>query len=231
MSRTTRRCTTARMRSRCPDAYDDTACRRRAAGRRVRLPARRETNKVLLPVDGIPILARSVRTVLDVVGVHRIVLVVRPEDRDAVREASSPRTSAPTTSGSSTAARSGTTRSGRPCGPWPPRSRPARSTWSRSTTPPGRWRPPSLWREVIDAAAQHGGAIPVVPTPRLSHRDGSRRRRRSGRRADPAGVPGRGAAHGLPPGRRGRFVGTDTAACLERYADIVSPACRAPRPT
>ena len=42
------------------------------------------------PSHGIPILARSVRTVLDVVGVHRIVLVVRPEDRDAVCEAVGP---------------------------------------------------------------------------------------------------------------------------------------------
>ncbi len=47
-------------------------------------------NKVLLPVDGIPILARSVRTVLDVEGVHRIVLVIRPEDREAVRETVGP---------------------------------------------------------------------------------------------------------------------------------------------
>ena len=47
-------------------------------------------NKVLLPLDGIPILARSVRTVLEVDGVHRIVLVVRPEDREAVRDAVAP---------------------------------------------------------------------------------------------------------------------------------------------
>src|SRR4051812_10137708 len=53
-----------------------------AAGSGTRVGA--ETNKVLLPLDGIPILARSVRTVLDVEEVHRVVLVVRPEDREEV---------------------------------------------------------------------------------------------------------------------------------------------------
>ena len=59
-----------------------------AAGSGSRVGA--DINKVLLPVHGVPILARSVRTVLEVVGVHRIVLVVRPEDRDAISEAVAP---------------------------------------------------------------------------------------------------------------------------------------------
>ena len=59
-----------------------------AAGSGTRVGA--ETNKVLLPLGGVPILARSVRTVLDVEGVHRIVLVVRPEDREAVSDAVAP---------------------------------------------------------------------------------------------------------------------------------------------
>jgi 2-C-methyl-D-erythritol 4-phosphate cytidylyltransferase len=59
-----------------------------AAGSGTRVGA--EANKVLLPLDGVPILARSVRTVLDVDGVHRIVLVVRPEDRDEVSAAVAP---------------------------------------------------------------------------------------------------------------------------------------------
>ena len=59
-----------------------------AAGSGTRVGA--ETNKVLLPLDGIPVLARSVRTVLDVDGVHRVVLVVRPEDREEVSSAVAP---------------------------------------------------------------------------------------------------------------------------------------------
>ena len=50
-----------------------------AAGSGTRVGAGR--NKVLLPLDGVAVLARSVRTVLEVPGLHRVVLVVRPEDR------------------------------------------------------------------------------------------------------------------------------------------------------
>ena len=67
-----------------------------AAGSGSRVGA--DINKVLLPVHGIPILARSVRTVLEVVGVHRVVLVVAP--RTVMPSARwSPHTSAPTTCG------------------------------------------------------------------------------------------------------------------------------------
>ncbi|MET0999176.1 MAG: 2-C-methyl-D-erythritol 4-phosphate cytidylyltransferase, partial [Marmoricola sp.] len=59
-----------------------------AAGSGTRLGA--GVNKVLLPIDGISILARSVRTVLEVTGVHRVVLVVRPEDREDVSDAVAP---------------------------------------------------------------------------------------------------------------------------------------------
>ena len=45
---------------------------------------------MLLPLGGVPVLARSVRTVLDVEGIQRIVLVVRPQDREAVQEAVAP---------------------------------------------------------------------------------------------------------------------------------------------
>jgi 2-C-methyl-D-erythritol 4-phosphate cytidylyltransferase len=80
--------------------------------------------------------------------------------------------------------------------------------------------PASLWRTVIDAAAEHGGAIPVVPTPRLSRRDGSTAPRglvgvqtpQAFRARELLDAHRRAAAEG--------FVGTDTAACLERYADV-----------
>ncbi|MET0998853.1 MAG: 2-C-methyl-D-erythritol 4-phosphate cytidylyltransferase, partial [Marmoricola sp.] len=80
--------------------------------------------------------------------------------------------------------------------------------------------PATLWRAVIDAAAEHGGAIPVLPTPRLSHRDGSVAARglvavqtpQAFRAPELLGAHRRAAADG--------FVGTDTAACLEQYADV-----------
>ena len=47
-------------------------------------------NKVLLPVGGVPIVARSVRTACAVPGVGRVVLVVRDGEQDAVRAAVEP---------------------------------------------------------------------------------------------------------------------------------------------
>ena len=47
-------------------------------------------NKVLVPLDGVPLLAYSVRTALAVEGVHRILVVVRPEDREQVSAALAP---------------------------------------------------------------------------------------------------------------------------------------------
>lgn len=174
---------------------------------------------MLLPVDGIPILARSVRTVLEVVGVHRIVLVVRPEDREAVTEAVAPHLG--------------------PHDLWVVDGGTQRhdSEWQALRTLAAEIedaeldvvaihdaaRPlasASLWREVIDAAAEHGGAIPVVPTPRLSYRDGT---------AAPQGLVGvqtpqafraRELLGAYRQADRDGFVGTDTAACLERYTDL-----------
>jgi 2-C-methyl-D-erythritol 4-phosphate cytidylyltransferase len=182
-------------------------------------------NKVLLPVDGIPVLARSVRTVLDVVGVHRIVLVVRAEDRDAAAAAVSPYLGAHDL--------------------WVVDGGAERhhSEWlALSALGPDieageldvvaihdaarPLAPSTLWREVIDAAAEHGGAIPVVPTPRLSRRDGSLfpgglvavQTPQAFRAAELLAAYRRADAEG--------FVGSDTASCLERYSDIVIAGVR-----
>ncbi|HEY3529362.1 MAG TPA: 2-C-methyl-D-erythritol 4-phosphate cytidylyltransferase [Nocardioides sp.] len=54
-----------------------------AAGAGTRVGA--EVNKVLLPLAGVPVVARSVRTARSVPGVDRVVLVVRDGEQDAVR--------------------------------------------------------------------------------------------------------------------------------------------------
>jgi 2-C-methyl-D-erythritol 4-phosphate cytidylyltransferase len=59
-----------------------------AAGTGSRLGA--EVNKVLLPLRGVPVVARSVRTACSVAGVRRVVLVVRDGEQDAVRAAVEP---------------------------------------------------------------------------------------------------------------------------------------------
>ncbi len=130
------------------------------------------TNKVLLPLDGTPILAHAVRSVLEVPAIHRVVLVVRREDRDAVSEAVAPHLGAHDL--------------------WLVDGGAQRhdSEWAALQALAGDIeageidvvaihdgaRPLAtqhLWAAVIDAAAEHGGAIPVVPSPRLSRRDGS----------------------------------------------------------
>ncbi len=178
-----------------------------------------ELNKVLLPLDGIPILARSVRTVLDVSGVHRVVLVCRPEDGEAVREAVAPHLGAHDL--------------------WVVDGGAQRhdSEWQALRALAAdierdeldvvaihdAARPlatADLWRRTIDAASEHGGAIPVVAYPHLSHRDGSTatpglvgvQTPQAFRAVELLEAHRRAAADG--------FVGTDTAACLERYADL-----------
>ena len=59
-----------------------------AAGSGTRVGA--EVNKVLLPLAGVPVVARSVRTARAVPGVARVVLVVRDGEQHAVREAVEP---------------------------------------------------------------------------------------------------------------------------------------------
>jgi 2-C-methyl-D-erythritol 4-phosphate cytidylyltransferase len=59
-----------------------------AAGAGTRVGA--EVNKVLLPLAGVPVVARSVRTARGVAGVERVVLVVRDGDEAAVRAAVEP---------------------------------------------------------------------------------------------------------------------------------------------
>lgn len=184
-----------------------------AAGSGTRVGAGR--NKVLLPLDGQPVLVRAVRTVLQVEGVHRIVLVVRPDEREQVRDAVAPHLG--------------------PHDLWVVDGGSERhdSEWRAlqvladeidgreldvvavhdAARPLAR---PELWRTVVDAAAAHGGALPARPTSGVLRTDGTP-------------VPGLAAVQ-TPQAFRAApllaayraadaegFRGSDTAACLERY--------------
>lgn len=59
-----------------------------AAGAGTRVAA--EVNKVLLPLAGVPVVARSVATAARVPGVERVLVVVREGEQDAVRDAVEP---------------------------------------------------------------------------------------------------------------------------------------------
>ncbi len=197
-----------------------------AAGAGVRVGAVQEdrpVNKVLVPLDGVPILARSVRTVLDVAAVQRVVLVVRPEDRDAVAEAVAPHLGAHdlwVVDGGAT----------RPDSEWQALRVLAEDIEAgeldvvavHDAARPLASR--ELWTEVLASAAEHGGAIPVRPAPQLSHTDGS---------LAPAGLVGVQTPQAfradvlLEAYRRARedgFEGTDTASFLERYAEVTIAA-------
>lgn len=196
-----------------------------AAGSGTRVGA--ETNKVLLPLDGLPLLAWSVRTVLQVHSVHRVVLVVRPEDRDAVAAAVTPQLG-------------------------------THDLWvvdGGALRHDSEWRalqtlerdiehgeldvvaihdaarplaPAQLWTQVVEAAARFGGAVPVLPTPQLSHRSGRRAPRGLVAVQTPQAFRAAELLAAYQRAEEDGFVGTDTASCLERYADVRIHAVRAP---
>ena len=173
-----------------------------------------ERNKVLLPLDGEPVLAHSVRTVLELPDVHRLVVVVRPEDRDEVAAALAPLLG-------------------------------ERDLWvvdGGAERHDSEWqamqvlaadieageidvvaihdgaRPladVALWTHVIEAAATHGGALPVVVAAMLLPRaDGLRVAVQTPQafRAEPLLAAHRRAAET-------GFVGTDTAACVAAHTE------------
>lgn len=185
------------------------------AGRRVGAG----TNKVLLPLDGVPVLVHSVRTALELDDVHRIVVVVRPADRREVADALVPHL--------------GTQDLWLVDGGQERHDSEYRALEAlRAEIAAGEIvvvaihdaaRPlatSALFATVIATARSFGGAVPALPTAPLSRADGSLapadlaavQTPQAFRAADLLTAYDSAAAHG--------FVGTDTAACLERYTDL-----------
>jgi len=185
------------------------------AGRRVGA----EVNKVLLPLDGVPVLAHSVRTALAVEGAHRVVVVVRPEDREEVADALAPHLGAHDV--------------------WLVDGGPERHDSEyralralRVDIESGELdvvaihdaaRPlatPALFRSVVDVAAAEGAGVPGVPAGRLSRADGSLAPDGLVAVQTPQAFAAATLLTSYDAAARDGFVGTDTAACLERYADV-----------
>jgi 2-C-methyl-D-erythritol 4-phosphate cytidylyltransferase len=191
-----------------------------AAGSGARVGA--AVNKVLLPVAGIPIVARSVSTAHSVVGVRRVVLVVRDGEQDAVRDAVEPHLDG---DGPEVAmVVGGATRH--------------RSEWAAlehlapaidggevdvvAMHDAARPRASvALYRAVLETAQRLGGAIPVAPLPDLVSVDGSPLPEALVGVQTPQGFRAADlfAAHraALADG----FEATDTAGCLTAYSDLV----------
>jgi 2-C-methyl-D-erythritol 4-phosphate cytidylyltransferase len=188
-----------------------------AAGSGTRVGA--ATNKVLLPLAGTPVLAHSVRTALDVAGVHRIVLVVRREDRDAVGAAVAPYLG-------SHDARLVDGGAERHDSEWQALQVLARDIETEELDVVAihdAARPlasAELFRDVLDAAHRNGAAVPVVDAGRLSHRDGRRVAEDLVAVQTPQAFRARPLLDAYRLADRDGFRGTDTAACLERYTSL-----------
>ncbi len=190
-----------------------------AAGAGTRVGA--DVNKVLLPVAGVPVVARSVRTARSVPGVRRVVLVVRDGEHEEVRRAVEPHL---TEDGAEVAmVTGGDTRH--------------RSEWAAlellaPSIEAGEIevvalhdaaRPladAALYGAVLATAERLGGAIPVVPLPDLVTLDGSALPDRVVGVQTPQAfrAPELLAAHRAA--RADGFEATDTAGCLAAYADV-----------
>lgn len=176
-------------------------------------------NKVLLPLADTTVLGSSLRTALGVEDAHRIVLVVRPGEEQAVADAVVPVLG----SGEVLVVPGGETRHA--------------SEWAalRALRPEieageidvvaihDGARPlasAQLFDEVIAAARERGGAIPVAPLPGLV----ARSLRAAGTGLMGVQTPQAFRADVLlaaySRAAEDGFEGTDTAACLERYADV-----------
>lgn len=177
------------------------------------------TNKVLLPLNGVPVLAHSVRAALGTNGVHRIVVVIRPEDRAEVATALGPHLGAHDV----WLVEGGTER----------HDSEARALESlRAEIGSGEItvvcihdaaRPlagPSLFADAIATAHEFGGAVPAVPVQRLTRTDGSLAPADLVAVQTPQAFRARDLLDAYDAAATDGFVGTDTAACLERYTDL-----------
>jgi len=192
-----------------------------AAGSGTRVGA--EVNKVLLPLLDVPVLVWSVRDALALPDVRRLVLVVRPEDRAAVEAAVAPHLG----DREVLVVDGGATRH--------------QSEWAAIRVLADEIasgdvdvvvvhdgaRPlagTDLWRAVVDAARETGGAIPVVRVTGLLHGDLSPVTDEVGAVQTPQAFRAPELLDAYRAAADDGFEGTDTAACVTAYADVAVAA-------
>lgn len=192
-----------------------------AAGSGSRVGA--DLNKVLLPLGDVPVLVWSLRDALALPDVRRVLLVVRPDERELVADAVAPHLG----DREVLVVDGGETRHGSEWNAIRALAAEIESGEVDVVAIHDGARPLAgvpLWAATIAAAREHGGAIPVVPLAQLLTTD-----------LAPAPGPLVGvqtpqafrATDLLAAYRRAEadgFDGTDTAACLERYADLAIAA-------
>ena len=176
-----------------------------------------EINKVLLPLGDAPVLVHSVRTALAVPGVARLLVVVRPEDREAVEAAVSPylgEREVLVVDGGAT----------RHASEWAALRVLAPDVASGEVDVVAIHdgaRPLAtvdLFEATIAAARAHGGALPVVPLAEPLTVGGAVPRGRLAGVQTPQAFAAAALLAAYARADEDRFEGTDTASCLERYA-------------
>ncbi|HEX5088447.1 MAG TPA: IspD/TarI family cytidylyltransferase [Nocardioides sp.] len=177
------------------------------------------TNKVLLPLGDTTVLGQSLRTVLAVPEVTRLVIGIRPGDEDAVREAVAPLLG----EHEARLVPGGATRHASEYAALRALAEDVAAGEVDVIAVHDGARPlahPELFEATIAAAREHGGALPVLALPGLLGRD--LRPVTEGL----AGVQTPQAFRAVPlleAHRRAAedgYESTDTAACFERYTDL-----------
>lgn len=176
-----------------------------------------EINKVLLPLRGIPVLARSLITALEVPDVTRVVLVIRPGEESAVTEAVAPHLAE---TDEVLVVPGGASRHA---------SERAALVALRPLIEAGEVdvvaihdgaRPlasTTLFEETLATARSHGGAIPVVPATDLLTEAGAPVIGTLASVQTPQAFAAGAVLAAYDEAERDGFEGTDTAAALERY--------------
>jgi 2-C-methyl-D-erythritol 4-phosphate cytidylyltransferase len=179
------------------------------------------TNKVLLPLGELPVLAHSVRTALEVGGVHRLVVVVRPGDRDQVAAALTPVLGAHDL----WLVDGGAERHDSEYAALRALAPDIEAGDLEVVAIHDAARPlatPALFRRTIDAAAAHGSAVPALAAGSLSRSDGTTPRSDLAAVQTPQAFAAVTLLEAYRRADRDGFTGTDTAACLERYAALAA---------
>jgi 2-C-methyl-D-erythritol 4-phosphate cytidylyltransferase len=176
-----------------------------------------ETNKVLLPLSGRPVFTWSLRHARALPQVSRTVLVIREQDRPVVQRALAD-VGAPEVE----VVAGGASRHGSEWAALQALASAIDEDEVDVVVIHDAARPlagPDLFAAVIEAAAEHGGAVPAVPLTFVVDSEG----RPPAHELVGVQTPQAFRASDLLAAYRAAavdgFEGTDTAACVERYAD------------
>lgn len=180
-------------------------------------------NKVLLPLGDAAVLAWSVRDALALPDVRRLLVVVRPEDRAAVAAALAPHLGEREV----LVVDGGPTRHASEWAALQVLADDITSGEVDVVAVHDGARPLAgvdLWRAVVTAARDVGGAIPVVPMTHLLHADLTLVAEEVGSVQTPQAFRARDLLAAYRAAAVDGFEGTDTAACVAAYADVTVAA-------